>query len=207
MPKSAVEIIDEHRAQEAAREAAAGKTDGDKLVVGKQRQDERKRKLQQAKEVADRVLRESGVLEELKAIKQRHINGNFPSSALFINYGESQAELVLAWGEFRVVKRYGRTSIESVKSGLFGTGDDIGYDYKHITARIDVNTEELYIGDSYMGSRSLDREKINDCLANKFMNPSRAISSNRYNARMVITDVTEDTSMHGGGGGSGGAGG
>lgn len=163
-------------AERAAREAAERKAEADRRAseqrAKQQAQDEHKRKLQRSKEVADRVLRESGVLAEIQAIKRDHIDGKFKSVEIFMQYTESNGILTLAWGNDRLFIDKDGDGNSSIDSRNFAN-----YEYLYVT----VDSKEK-IGISNGSSFNkfiwrLNKQVIVNALADAFLNPNSTISS------------------------------
>lgn len=148
-------------AERAAREAVQLKASAASQRENQRVEDEHKRKLQHSREVADRVLRESGVLAEVQAIKRDHIDGKFPKSVLLKNYSETGIHLMLAWGSAFEIK----DGNIGYQTGWFGAYPHIlDYCYMEVTANADSQTIAI-------NHEIVVKDEIQDVLAQAFLNP------------------------------------
>lgn len=110
------------------------------------------------------MLRESGVLAEIQAIKRDHIDGKFPKSALFVNYYEFNAQLTLAWGRALKVKKLSDGNKEFDYEHQRGDYPPTK-DYFYIIVGVNVNS------DIEINGKPTVKSDLSETLAQAFENP------------------------------------
>lgn len=119
------------------------------------------------KQRTEKILKESGVLEDFSQISKNFVKGKFRSNEIICNFNAETPNVMMVWSD----------NILEVKKD----GDIQGGAYFFIKVGVDLNSEDIIVSaeitKNISKSEWINRENVERTLANSFLSPGRYISS------------------------------